>query len=157
MFFGAFNVAKGRVHEYFGRAASGDPTNASILAVLLKTAEGGATLQKKETLAQVIAGTSEECDFTNYSRKLVTVSAPVVQHSLDRQASIMPDVTWALAGGALNNTVAMALVCYTPNSTAMTDSTIIPLTFQTTAVTTDGFDLIMAFGNTLDGYYWNEA
>lgn len=153
---GAFNVAKGRVHEYFDRAANGDPTNAAIVAVLLKTVENAATLQKRPTLNAVLSGPSVECDFTNYSRKVVIPPSPIVIDLLNRQASIMPDQTWSNAGGTLDNTVASALVCYTPNSTAMTDSTIIPLTYQTVFAPTDGSDLILSYGSTLDGYYWND-
>jgi hypothetical protein len=52
------------------------------------------------------------------------------------------DQTWAAAGGAANNTLAKLLVCYDPDTTGGTDSTVVPLTAHDFVTTTDGTDLI---------------
>lgn len=51
------------------------------------------------------------------------------------------DQTWVAAGGGTNNTVEKLLICYDPDNTTGTDTTIVPITAHTFQVTTDGSDL----------------
>lgn len=146
---GVFNVAKGRVNELMNRVANNDPTNAAIVIVLLKVAEADGALQDRADLSALLgAAGNTEADFTNYARKVLTdadVSAPSPDQANDRQDADLPDQTYTAAGGASNNTLVKAIICYDPDSTGGTDADIIPLTHHDYAVTTDGNDLLLQF------------
>lgn len=141
-----FNIAKGRVNEYVYRVNNNDPTNSGLVVVLVKSAglEADSTLKDHDNLSVLLAGTSDECDFTNYARKVLTdadVVDPTVDDSGDRQDADIPDQTWTSAGGASNNNIGKLLICYDPDTTGGDDTTIIPLTAHDFVVTTDGTNL----------------
>jgi hypothetical protein len=141
---GVFNVAKGRVNEYVNRVDANDPANSALIVVLFQVSEADGTLEDYDDLAALIAGSSTECTFTNYARKVLTdsdVTAPVPDDTNNRQDADIPDQTWTSAGGATNNTTTKILICYDPDTTAGTDSTIIPLTYHDFVITTNGNDL----------------
>jgi hypothetical protein len=125
-----FNISKGKVNEYHDRVDGNDPANSALIVVLLKTVAADATLKDQDDLAAILAGGSTECDFTNYARKTLTdasISASVVDDVNDRREADIPDQTWSSAGGAINNAIAKLLVCYDPDTTSGTDSSIVPL------------------------------
>lgn len=137
---GCFNIAKGKIRYYTELPAASD----ALIVVLLKSAGlvADATLADYDDLAAVLAGASDEADFTNYARKVVTSSiAATVDDTNDRVDVDMPDLTWTAAGGAANNTIGKLLICYDPATGSGTDSEIIPLTFHDCAFTTDGTDV----------------
>lgn len=139
-----FNVAKGSVAAYHNRVNDNDPANSALIVVLLKTAASDATLRDQDTLAAILAGGSTEADFTNYARKVLTdadISAATVDDANDRVDADIPDQTWTSAGGASNNTLAKLLICYDSDTTAGTDSNIVPLTAHDFVVTTNGGDI----------------
>jgi acyl CoA:acetate/3-ketoacid CoA transferase len=144
-----FNQAKGRVNEYVARVAGNDPANSALVLVILKTAQADATLQDYATLDAILTaggGTANvQADFTNYARKVLdntVITAPTVDDTGNEQYSDFPDQTYTAAGGATNNTTAKLIVCYDPDTTGGTDSTLIPLTAHDFVVTTDGSDII---------------
>lgn len=143
-----FNVAKGKVNEYVNRVDSNDPANSALIVVLLKVVEADATLKDYDTLAAILAGSNTEANFTNYARKTLTdsnVSAPSPDDVNDReQASLGGDLVYSSAGGATNNSLVKLLVCYDSDTTAGTDSNIIPLTAHDVTITTDGTDLTIS-------------
>lgn len=138
-----FNIALGKVAYYAGLPAAND----ALIVVLLKSSglEANATLKDYDNLAALLAGTNDECTFTNYARKTVTAVTVTVDDTNERVDCDIADQTWALAGGATNNAVAALIVCYDPDTTSGTDSSIIPLTKHDFVVTTDGGDLTAAF------------
>jgi hypothetical protein len=141
-----FNRAKGRVAEYHFRVNNNDPANSALIIVLLKATglEADATLADHDDLAALLAAANDEADFTNYARKTLTdadIADPTVDDTNNWVDADIADQTWMAAGGATNNTLGALLVCYDPDTTAGTDSTIIPLTAHTFSVTTDGSDL----------------
>ncbi len=139
-----FNVAKGSVAAYHNRVNDNDPANSALIVVLLKTAAADSTLRDQDTLAAILAGGSTEADFTNYARKTLTdsdISAATVDDANDRVDADIPDQTWTSAGGASNNTLAKLLICYDSDTTAGTDSNIIPLTAHDFVVSTNGGDI----------------
>jgi hypothetical protein len=147
-----FNIAKGKVNAYTERVVTNDPANSALVVVLLKTAEADATLQDYDTLGAVLAaggGTANvECDFTNYARKTLTdadLSAPTVDDTGNEQYSDAPDQTYTAAGGATNNTIVKALICYDSDTTGGTDANLVPLVACgfTANPTTDGNDLVV--------------
>ena len=152
------NVAKGRVNAYTERVAGNDPVNSAFVVVLLKTVEADAALQDYATLGALLAaggGTANvEADFTNYERKVLSdadISAPTVDNAADEQWSDIPDLVYTAAGGATNNTLVKAVICYDPDSTGGTDADLIPMTAHDVSATTDGNDLTLTIP--ADGFY----
>lgn len=155
---GVFNIAKGRVNELQRRVVANDPASSAIVLVLLKTVEVDGTIQDYDTLdAMLTAGggtVNVEADFTNYARKVLTdteLSNPTVDDGGNSQWADMPDQTFTSAGGATNNTLVKAIVCYDNDTGTGTDANLIPLTYHDFSATTDGNDLIAQIAAT--GYF----
>jgi hypothetical protein len=143
-----FNIAKGRVVEWYNRIESNDPANSAFIIVLLKVAESDATLIDYDDLGALLgAAGNTEADFTNYARKVVTDSdlaaLPAPDDTNNRFDIDMPDQVYSSAGGATNNTLVKAIICYDSDTTGGTDANIIPCAHYDFAVTTDGTDLTM--------------
>jgi hypothetical protein len=149
-----FNIARGALHYYYHAVenslvvtATGTPAftstaNAVFTIVLIETTglEADATLADYDELAALLAGTSNEQ--TNQARKTLSdvelAAVPAPDDTNNRYDLDIPDITWtALAG----NAVSKLLVCFDPDSTAGTDSSIIPLTAHDFVVTPDGSDV----------------
>jgi hypothetical protein len=135
-----FNIAKGRIAHYASLPAAND----ALIVVLFKSAGLGsdAVLRDLTTLTAVKANATE-ADFTGYVRKTATASPPAVDNTNDWVACDFADLTWTAAGGATNNTLGKAVVCYDPDTTTGTDADLIPLTAHDYAVTTTGSDLVL--------------
>jgi len=144
-----FNIAKGRVNEYVRRVSANDPSTAVLSLVLLKTAEADATLIDYDSLSALLAGSNTECDFTNYARQTYDDTAmsgePQVDDTADDQESSLPQKTISSAGGASNNTLAKAILCYDGLGTNV-DANMIPLCAYDASETTNGNDLVIAAG-----------
>lgn len=140
-----FNIAKGRVAEFYNRVDVDDPANSALIIVALQTTglESDATLIDMDTLAAVVAGTTNEATNAGYARKVLTqadIAAMTPDDANDRMDLDIPDQTWtgvAAAGGAWSK----LLVCYDSDTTAGTDADIIPLTAHDFVVTPDGSDI----------------
>jgi len=137
---GIFNISKGKIKYYSELPA----TNDALIIVLLKSSGlvADATLADYDDLAALLAGASDEADFTNYARKTITSVTVTVDDTNDRLDLDIADQTWTSAGGASNNTLGKILVCYDPDTTGGTDSTIVPLSYHDFTATTDGNDLV---------------
>jgi hypothetical protein len=139
-----FNIAKGRVVEYYNRVESNDPANSALILVPLETSglESDATLIDKDDLAAVLSGTTNEQ--TTMGRKTLTdadlAALPAPDDTNDRYDVSLPTVTWTAASG---NAISKILVCYDPDTTGGTDSSIIPLTMFDFAQTPSGADIQM--------------
>lgn len=142
-----FNIAKGRVVEYYNRVEGDDPTNSAIIIVPIETTglESDATLIDKDDLAAVLSGTTNEQ--TTMGRKTLTqadlAALPAPDDTNDRYDVSLPTVTWSAASG---NAISKLLVCYDSDTTAGTDSNIIPLTMFDFAQTPSGADIQMTTG-----------
>lgn len=142
-----FNIAKGRVVEYYNRVKSNDPTNSALILVPIATSglESDATLIDKDDLAAVLSGTTDEQ--TTMGRKTLTdsdlASLPAPVDASDYYEVSLPTVTWTAASGAA---ISKILVCYDSDTTGGTDSNIIPLTMFDFAVTPSGTDVQMTGG-----------
>ncbi len=142
-----FNIAKGRMVEYYNRVEASDPTNAALILVPIETSglESDATLIDKDDLAAVLSGTTNEQ--TTMGRKTLTdtelAALPAPDDTNDRYEVSLPEVTWTAATG---NAISKILVCYDPDTTGGTDSAIIPLTMFDFAVTPDGTNVVMSTG-----------
>jgi hypothetical protein len=138
---GVFNVAKGKAAYY----ATLPATNDALLVVLLKSTglEADDTLNNHDDLAAILAAANDEADFTNYTRKTLASVTLTVDDTNNRADADAADFTYTAAGGASNNSVGKALIVYDPDTTAGTDSSIIPLTYHDCVFTTDGTDQLI--------------
>jgi len=136
---GVFNVSKGIWRYYLGLPAAND----ALVVVLLKAAGlvADATLADYDDLAALLAGASDEADFTSYARKTITSATITPDDPNDRVDGDIADQVWDPAGGAANNSLGKLLVCYDPDTTGGTDSTLIPVTYHNFVTTTDGTKL----------------
>ena len=139
-----FNIAKGRVAEFYNRVDSNDPANSALVIAVLATAglESDAVLKDFDTLSAVVAGTTNEVTNTGYARKVLTdtdLAALAVDDTNDRIDLDIPDQTWtAVAAG---DGWSKLIVCYDSDTTGGTDANIIPLTAHDFVVTPDGSDI----------------
>lgn len=140
-----FNVAKGRVVEFYNRVKGNDPANSALILVPLSAAASDATLLDQATLAAVLAGGSTEQ--ATMGRKTLTdaelAAFPGPDTTNDRYDVSLPTVTWAAASGSA---VVKILVAYDSDTTGGTDANIIPLTCFDFAQTPSGADIQMTTG-----------
>lgn len=130
-----FNVAKGRIRTL--SELSGDQ---GLLLVLLQSTglESDATLLDYDTLAQILAASNTEADFTNYARQPLTGVTVTVDDTADEMQIDCDDVTFTDAGNGTNNTMGKALICHDPDTTTGDDTEIIPMGMFSYDGTTDG-------------------
>lgn len=145
-----FNIAKGRVVEYYNRVKSNDPTNSAIVIVALKATglEAHSALIDYDDLATLLAAANDEATNTGYSRKVLTdadlAALPAPDDTNNRYEVDLPDQTFS-AVGATGGAWGALLICYDSDTTGGTDSAIIPLTVHDFAVTPDGTDIVAQF------------
>ncbi|MEV1003416.1 hypothetical protein [Nonomuraea sp. NPDC050202] len=141
-----FNIALGRAVELAHRVKTGDPAGSSLIVVALAASglETDAVLRDKDTLADVVAGTTNEVPVGNgYARKSIVAADlnPVVPDDANDRVDLdIPDQTWTsvlVASGAWSKLV----ICYKPAASS-TDAQIIPLTAHDFAITPDGTDIV---------------
>jgi len=131
-----FNISLGKVKYYAEQVGTG---NAALVVVLLKLSglEADATLLDHDNLSVLLASTNDEADFTNYARKIVT--AATISNPDDESLEIgMADQVYTDAGGATNNTIGKALICFDADTTTGADTAIIPLIAHDVDFTTVG-------------------
>jgi hypothetical protein len=146
---GVFNQAKGKLGYYATLPAAND----ALIVVLLKASglEADDTLNNYDDLAALLAAANDEADFTNYTRKTLASVTLTVDDTNNRADADAADFTYTSAGGASNNSIAKALICYDPDTTGGTDSSIIPCTYHDCVFTTDGTDQVIALATA--GFY----
>lgn len=142
-----FNIAKGRVVEYYNRVENNDPANSALILVPIETTglETDAVLIDKDDLAAVLSGTTNEQ--TTMGRKTLTdtqlAALPAPDDTNNRYEVSLPATTWTAATG---NAISKILVCYDSDTTAGTDANIIPLTLFDFVVTPSGADITLNSG-----------
>lgn len=142
-----FNIAKGRVVEFYNRVENDDPAASALILVPIETSglEADATLIDADTLTAVLAGTTNEQ--TTMGRKTLTqadlAALPAPDDGNDRYDVSLPTVTWTAATG---NAISKILVCYDADTGAGTDANVIPLTMFDFAITPDGSDVQLTTG-----------
>ena len=144
------NIALGEVKKY---AKLDGGANDAFIVYLLKSSglEADGTIRDHDDVAAVLAATNDECDFTNYARKTITSLTITVDDTNNRVDIDMADQTWTAAGGGTNNTIGKLGTAYDPDTTAGTDSSLVPQTFHDFSVTTDGSDLTAVVASS--GFY----
>lgn len=147
-----FNIAKGRVVEYYNRVKGNDPANSALILVPIETSglEADATLIDKDTLADVLSGTTNEQ--TTMGRKTLTdadlATLPAPDDANDRYDVSLPTVTWT---GATGNAISKVCVCYDSDTGTGTDSNVVPLTLFDAVITPDGSDIQLTGGTFFRG------
>lgn len=142
-----FNQGKGRVIELYNRVKSNDPSTSALVLVPIETSglESDATLIDADTLAAVIAGTTNEQ--TTMGKKVLTDAElavfPTPNDGSDYYEVSLPTVTWTAASG---NPISKIVVCYEPNTGTQTNSTLVPLTMFDFVQSPSGADIQMTTG-----------
>lgn len=137
------NIGLGRVAELYNRVDTNDPANSALVIVAIDAgADTDATIRDRDDLSTLLAGTSNEVTNSGYARKVLTdadILAFAPDDTNDRVDLDIPDQTWTGIGAGTAWTD--LLICYDNDTTAGTDSNIIPLTLHDFAVTPDGSDI----------------
>jgi hypothetical protein len=142
-----FNIAKGRVVEFYNRVKSNDPANSQLVLIPLETSGlvADSVMVDYDDVLTLLAGATNEQ--TTMGRKLLTdvqlAALPAPDDTNDRYDISLPSVTWTAATG---NAIAKILVAYDADSTGGTDANLIPLTLFDAVATPDGNDLVLAAG-----------
>lgn len=140
-----FNIAKGRIIELYSRVENNDPANSALVLVVLANSglESDAILIDKDTLSDILSGTTNEVTNTGYARKVLTDTALATVPSPDDTGNTysvdIPDQTWTTV--ASGDGWSKLLICYDSDTTAGTDANIIPLTAHDFVITPDGSDI----------------
>lgn len=145
-----FNIAKGRVVEYYNRVENNDPSTSALILVALEASGTEAQGQDLDTLAAVEAD-ANFAENVSWGRKTLTdtelVALPSPNDTDNRYDVAVPAVTW-LSIGVGDNATGL-LVCYDANTGAGTDTDIIPLTHHTFSVTGNGNNVVLNAGDFL--------
>jgi hypothetical protein len=144
-----FNIAKGRMVEWFHRVDQNDPANSAIILVPLSTSSTSeAVAQDMDDLTEVLAGAANEQSSGGWARKTLTdadIAAIAVDNTNNRFPASLPSQTWTTPTAG-NNTTGL-LVCYDSDTTSGTDASIIPISEHDFVVTADGNDVILNAGD----------
>jgi len=142
-----FNIAKGRVVEFYNRVKSNDPSTSALVITPIETSglEADSALIDSDTVAEVVDGATNKQ--TTMGEKVLTdadlASLPAPDDTNDRYEVSLPTVTWTAASG---NAISKLLVSYRPDTGSPSDSTDIPLTMFDFAQTPSGADIQMTTG-----------
>lgn len=136
-----FNRAKGRVAEFVTRVDTNDPPNSAIVVLVLRAAalEADAVLIDKDSVQDLLSGTTDEATNAGYARLVLTdanITLPAPDDANDRFDVALGDLNFgAISAG---DAWAKIVICYDSDTTAGTDANIIPLTCHDFAITPDG-------------------
>src|SRR5262245_30919172 len=132
---GVFNIAKGYVSYYATLPAAAD----ALQLVLLKTAglEADDTLNNYTTLTLLLAGASDEADFTGYSRKTLASPVATIDNGNNWVTIDANDATAYTNTGGASQAISKALVVYDPDTGVVDDTVVIPLVYLDCVVTFD--------------------
>lgn len=129
-----FNISKGQVAYYASLPAAND----ALIAIPIEASgvESDAIIKDYDTVAAILAAVTNEQ--TTMGRKTLASVTVTVDDTNDRVNIDCADITWT---GATGNAVSDILICYDPDTTGGTDSSLIPLTWHDFSVTPDGSDI----------------
>jgi hypothetical protein len=116
------NIAKGK----FARYAALPETNDALIWVILKASglESDATLRDYDDLAAILAAANDEETATGYARVTATGVTVTVDDPNDRVDVDCADPSWTTTGALASGKI---VCCYDNDTTAGTDSSLVPL------------------------------
>lgn len=134
------NIALGKVKYYAELPAAND----ALIVIPLESSglEADATLRDYDDVAALLAGTTNEQ--TTAGRKTVTSVSVTVDDTNNRVDIDIADQVWT---GLTGNAIGALLIAYDPDTTAGTDSTLVPLTKHDWSITPDGSDVTATITN----------
>lgn len=129
-----FTIAKGRGVYYATLPAAND----ALIAVVLESSglEADSTLQDYDDLSTLLAGTSNEQ--TTMGRKTLTNVSVTLNDTTQVATVDCDDIVWTSATG---NATGKLLICYDGDTTAGTDSNIVPVAGYDFTATPDGSNI----------------
>lgn len=141
-----FNIALSRVGELYSRVDTNDPANSALIVLLLAATgiESDATLKDVDTVTALVAGTTNEATNTGYARKVLTDADLVAfapDDTNDRVDLDIPDQTWTAVANDGTGAVSDLVIAYDNDTTAGTDTNIVPMTLHDFSLTPDGSDI----------------
>ena len=141
------NNAKGRVGELYNRVDTNDPADSALIILLLAATgiEADSVLLDFNTIAELVAGTTNEATNTGYARKVLTdadIVAFAPDDTNDRVDLDIPDQTWTAVAADGTGDVSDLVVAFDNDTTAGTDANIVPMTLHDFSVTPDGSDIV---------------
>lgn len=136
-----FNLAKGRFAEWAERSRTGDDANGALVIIPWNTTATDATLKDLDTVAAVEAdANTAERTANGWNRKTIADGSITVtiDDTNDRVDVDVADQTWtAVTADAVTDLG----VAWDKDTTAGTDSNILPGTWHDFAITPDGSDV----------------
>jgi hypothetical protein len=145
-----FNIAKGRVVEFFNRVDSNDPANSAIILVPCSASDTEANAQDADTLTAALATAINEQTAGGWGRVTLSdtqIAAIAVDDTNNRFPASIPQTS--MGSPTVGNDTTGLLVCYDSDTTGGTDANIIPLVHLDMAVTADGNEVIINPGDIL--------
>lgn len=141
-----FNVAKGQIKTFFNNVETATPANSAIIVVPIEftSVEADETLRDHDTLAAVLAGSSNEQLTMGRQDLLAADLSLVVSDTVSENwltIDMVTDITWPAATG---NRIAKLLFCYDADTTTGSDTNITPLLSYDFDVTPSGIDIIVS-------------
>lgn len=137
-----FNQGKGKVAEWAARVEANDPVNSVLVLAAFNSTATDATLRDLDTVAAIEAdANTAEVTNAGYARKVLANGSLTVtiDDTNDRVDVDCADQTWtAVAAGSAWTDLVFG---YDSDSTAGTDSAIVPATQHDFPVTPDGSDI----------------
>ncbi len=139
---GTFNIALGEEKSLYEIVRNNTQANSVLTFTFLQASVADDVLNNFDDLAALLADAGNtEATFTNFARVELDdtqLIAPAIDDGANTLTLDLPDITFTDAGGAANNTLVKAIVCFDPDSTAGTDADIIPIFHFDVAFTTQG-------------------
>lgn len=143
------NIGLGRVVELYNRVDSNDPANSAFIIVAIDAnGDTDGTMKRRANLSALLGGTANEVTNSGYARKTLTdadIVAWAPDDTNDRTDLDFPDQTWTAVGAGTAWTD--LLVCYDNDTTAGTDTSIVPCTNHDFAITPSGSDITAQIAN----------
>lgn len=143
------NIAKGKIVELYNRVKSNDPANSALIIVPLETSglEADSVLIDKDTLSDLVSGTTNEATTGGWTRKTLTdadlAALPAPDDTNDWFQVSIPTITWTTVSG---NPISKIAICYDGDTTAGTDANIMPLVLLDVSWTPDGGNVQLTGG-----------
>lgn len=142
------NIAKGRVAEFYIRIDTNDPANSAFIMALLASSglETDAVLRDKDDFAALVSGTTDFATNTGSGRKTLTdadITAFAPDDTNDRVDLDIPDQTFTALANDGTGGIGAVVIGYDNDTTAGTDSNIVPCTKHDFAITPDGSDVVV--------------